>query len=144
ITFNRADLGGPAEDELLRIEGEFMGGRRWSKDARVSATSVDVTAPSISCGAGAAPLEATAQITVVRGVATATDDCDPTPQVIYQPAALSYVFPESAQTVEAYAKDASGNSSGVCTVAVTLEDRTPPTIAIASPAGGGAYILNAV
>jgi sugar lactone lactonase YvrE len=132
----------------LRLEGRFVTrpgspvGQFFSGDAYFASKQLDTTPPTLVCPATAS-IAATGPTTPLYGIATATDECDPAPRITYTPAALPYVFPEVPQTVQVTATDASGNVSAPSTVEVTVQDRTPPSIVIAAPADGDAYVLGA-
>jgi hypothetical protein len=86
----------------------------------------DVTAPAVVCpddlvAEATGPDGATVTFTV-----TATDDMDPSPVVVCQPASGS-TFPLGTTTVTCTATDATGNQSS-CSFDVTVADTTAPEI----------------
>ncbi len=93
----------------------------------------DETAPVISCVADTTIACAGEDGAVVEFDVTASDDCDPSPQVTCDPASGS-TFPPGQTLVTCTAVDSSGNAS-TCMFTVSVEAAQPPTIvgAHASP-----------
>jgi hypothetical protein len=89
-------------------------------------TVVDTTPPAIAC-----PLPMMVECAAPGGTrvdftVTATDRCDPAPQVTCSPPSGS-LFTLGQTTVDCTARDASGNQAR-CTFTVTVIDRTPPVL----------------
>ena len=90
-------------------------------------TIEDTTPPALDCPADmtvecSSPDGATVSLT-----ATATDLCDPTPIITFEPASGT-LFPMGETVVRCTATDVAGNSSE-CEFTVTVVDQTPPQIA---------------
>jgi hypothetical protein len=88
------------------------------------AWTTDVTAPSL-------PVDVVVEATAPSGalvVLAALDNLDPSPRLDCAPASTS-TFPLGTTAVSCTATDAAGNSSPSGTVAVTVRDTTPPTLA---------------
>ena len=103
----------------------------WSKtDGKlIKEAAPDLEPPMINCPADI-NLSTTGDSMAVNFTATATDDIDPDPEIIYDPQPGS-MFSIGTTTVVAIATDASGKSSQ-CTFDVTIEkelvDMAPPVI----------------
>ncbi|MCL6582617.1 MAG: PQQ-binding-like beta-propeller repeat protein [bacterium] len=88
-------------------------------------TVKDTTPPLIICPSDMI-VSAAGPKTRVNYSATASDDIDPKPQILYDPAPGSE-FPLGTTQVTATAKDSSGNST-TCSFKVTVRDSTAPII----------------
>ncbi len=91
-------------------------------------TLADTTRPSITCPATQMDdYDANCQFTLLdyRGMATASDNCDPTPTVTQIPAPGQLV--DSDTTIKLIIADVSGNMDS-CTFMLMLSDTTRPTV----------------
>ncbi|MEW5804371.1 MAG: HYR domain-containing protein [bacterium] len=92
-----------------------------------TSTTKDVIPPIITCPADmTVPAAGPLTIVTYSASATATDDTDPDPIIVYSPASGSEFSP-GTRWVSVTATDSSGNSS-TCTFKVTVVDITPPQI----------------
>jgi hypothetical protein len=92
----------------------------------VAIAVVDTTAPRIVCPRVESPIECPA--VPVFPEATASDDCDPTPRLVFRDVTVAGQCPQSYSVTRIWtATDACGNSS-TCSSTIEVRDTTPPLV----------------
>lgn len=112
--------------------GAEIGSSSCTQTITVNNASDDTTAPVITCPANITRGNDAGQCSAVVnvGTATATDNCDSSPDVVGTRSdnqALSNPYPKGTTTITWTATDAAGNSSS-CQQTVTVNDTESPTI----------------
>jgi hypothetical protein len=98
--------------------------------------NLDNAPPLLTCPPDVSVEQTSPEGATVTFLATAADGCDPSPLVTSNGLA---VYPPGRTPVVFIAQDAAGNRS-TATVAVTVRDKTPPTVALVTPPNGA--VLN--
>jgi uncharacterized repeat protein (TIGR01451 family) len=113
--------------------GEETGNSSCIQTITVNNATEDTTAPVITCPANITRSNDSGQCSAAInvGTATATDNCDPNPDVEGTRSdglALSDPYPRGTTTITWTATDSAGNSSSSCQQTVTVNDTEAPAI----------------
>jgi hypothetical protein len=116
------------------VGGLFSATRAWlatdgcgnTATCNQTVTVVDRMPPTLTCPANVVVLCSGPTGATVSFTASATDTCDPDPQIVFHPPSGS-IFALGVTTVICVATDASGNRSE-CSFTVTVQDREPPQL----------------
>ncbi len=97
-----------------------------SEDSVLVSILADTTAPQLDCPDSFSGECASGNGLMVSFSVTATDDCDPSPDIVADPPSGT-LFPMGSTLVTCTASDAAGNSAA-CEFLITILDTTPPSI----------------